>query len=278
MECHSMMRHATYKIQVIDRALAMLDLLATDGPALTLAELARRSKLPKSTSLRLLNVLQRHRFVDRDPRTGGYRLGLKLHELGSQAVAQFDFVERARPHLRRLMAASGESVFLAVLDGAEVLALERVESSHTVRVPLNSGGRTPAHCTANGKALIAFIPEHELLERLGKRTFHAYTGNTITKFAQLKTELRTVRDNGYAVDREEMEDGLKCIGAPVRNHSGAVVASVAILGPAFRLPEAKVRVTAALVVRAADELSHELGFREPEAHSVRNRAKIGAVA
>ena len=273
-----MMRHGTYKIQVIDRALAMLDLLATDGPALTLAELARRSKLPKSTSLRLLNVLQRHRFVDRDPRTGGYRLGLKLHELGSQAVAQFDFVERARPHLRRLMAASGESVFLAVLDGAEVLALERVESSHTVRVPLNSGGRTPAHCTANGKALIAFIPEHELLERLGKRTFHAYTRNTITKFAQLKTELRTVRDNGYAVDREEMEDGLKCIGAPVRNHSGAVVASVAILGPAFRLPEAKVRVTAALVVRAADELSHELGFREPEAHSVRNRAKIGAVA
>jgi len=223
-----------YKVQVIDRALAILEVLADDGPALTLAELAGRIRLPKSTVLRLLNVLQQHRLVARDSRSGNYRLGLKLMELGTSAASQLDFVERARPHLHRLMATTGETVFLSVLDGTDALVVDRVESARTVRVPLSAGGRTPAHCTANGKALLAFLPEAEIDARLASAKLRSYTHNTIVTISGLRNELRRVRSMGYAVDHEEMEEGLKCVAAPVRNLSGVVVASVGILGPAFR--------------------------------------------
>jgi DNA-binding IclR family transcriptional regulator len=263
-----MQTEARYKVQVIDRALAILEVLAAEGPALTLAELAGRIKLPKSTVLRLLSVLQQHRFVDRESRSGDYRLGLKLVELGASAASQLNFVERARPHLNRLMAATGETVFLSVLDGTEVLAVDRVESPRTVRVPLNAGGRTPAYCTANGKALIAFLSDAELESRLRKARLKSYTRNTITTLTALKAELRRVRTAGYAIDHEEMEEGLKCVAAPVRNLGGTVVASVGILGPAFRLPDNKLATIAASVVRTADEVSEELGFQG-------NRPRIG---
>ena len=275
------MRHAPYRVQVIDRVLALLEILAANGPAMTLAELARAVHLPKSTALRLLAVLQRHRFVEREASTGDYRLGLKLLELGSQAAAQLDFGDRARPYLDRLMAATGESVFLSVLDGGEVLAIEQSESARTVRVPLTVGLRTPAYCTANGKAILAFLSQPELHARLGRRKLRAYTRNTLTTRAEIERELQSIRAQGYAVDHEEMEEGLKCIAAPVRNHTGSVVASAGILGPAFRIPDNNVPVIAKLVVRAADDLSFELGYRKSDhslARALPSDARVGAYA
>ena len=265
-----------YKVQVIDRALAILEVLADEGPALTLAELAGRIRLPKSTVLRLLNVLQQHRFVAKDSRSGNYRLGLKLVELGTSAASQLDFVERARPHLNRLMTMTGETVFLSVLDGIEVLAVDRVESPRTVRVPLSAGGRAPAYCTANGKALLAFLPETELDVRLATAKLRSYTHNTIVTHSGLRNELRRVRAMGYAVDHEEMEEGLKCVAAPVRNLSGVVVASVGILGPAFRLADKKLAGIATSVVHAADGVSAELGFQRSTPEAVgRSRGRRG---
>jgi DNA-binding IclR family transcriptional regulator len=265
VELNSMMQTTgRYKVQVIDRALAILEVLADEGPALTLAELARRIRLPKSTVLRLLNVLWQHRFVARDSRAGDYRLGLKLVELGTCASSQLDFVERARPHLDRLMAATSETVFLSVLDGTEAVAVDRVESPRTVRVPLSIGGRTPAYCTANGKALLAFLPEAEIEARLKGAKLRRYTRNTIVTVSGLKNECRRVRTMGYAIDHEEREEGLKCVAAPVRNHAGAVVASVGILGPAFRLADKKLPGIAATVAETADAVSRELGFDQAE--------------
>jgi DNA-binding IclR family transcriptional regulator len=275
------MRHAPYKVQVIDRVLALLEILAANGPAMTLAELARRVELPKSTALRLLAVLRRHRFVERESSTGDYRLGLKLLELGSQAAAQFDFGDRARSYLDRLMSATGESVFLSVLDGSEVLAIARAESARTVRVPLTAGLRTPAYCTANGKALLAFLPVSDLIARIGRRKLHAYTTNTLTTRTEIEQEMKSIRAQGYAIDREEMEEGLKCIAAPVRNHTGSVIASVGILGPAFRIPDQNIAALAKLVMRAADGVSFELGYRKGNLSngraSVRD-ARMGAYA
>jgi IclR family transcriptional regulator, KDG regulon repressor len=275
------MRHAPYKVQVIDRVLALLEILAANGPAMTLAELARRVDLPKSTVLRLLAVLQRHRFVERESSTGDYRLGLKLLELGSQAAAQFDFGDRARAYLDRLMSGTGESVFLSVLDGAEVLAIARSESARTVRVPLTAGLRTPAYCTANGKAILAYLSAADLATRLGRRKLHAYTNNTLTTRTEIEREMRSIRAQGYAVDHEEMEEGLKCIAAPVRNHTGSVVASVGILGPAFRIPDEKIAALAKLVVRAADDVSFELGYRKSNnsiSRASSRDARMGAYA
>jgi len=256
------MRNSTYKVQVIDRALALLETLAERGPAMTLRDLAREVGLPKSTTLRLLSVMQGHRFVEKVPESGNYQLGLKLLELGDSAAAQFDFAQRARPHLNRLTLATGESGFLSVLDGNEAVALECTESTLIVRVAVTRGLRTPAYCTANGKAILAFLPPGELTARFRSRKLRAFTPNTITDIEALEKEFASVRKRGYAVDHEEMEVGLRCIAAPVRNQSSSIVASVGILGPVYRLPDADISRIAARVVASADVLSHELGWRQ----------------
>jgi IclR family acetate operon transcriptional repressor len=129
----------SYRVQVIDRALSVLEVLAAEGQPLSLVKLSKRLGLPKSTTMRLLMVLEGHRFVQKSAESGLYRLGLKLFELGSKAVAQFDLSERARPHLERLVSRTGETAYLSVLDGGEALVLERVESSLAVRVPASVG-------------------------------------------------------------------------------------------------------------------------------------------
>jgi DNA-binding IclR family transcriptional regulator len=264
-------KDSPYRVQVIDRVLGVLEILAGEGAALTLVELSKRLGLPKSTTLRLLMVLESHRFVEKDARSGVYRLGLKLFELGSKVMAQLNLSDRAKPHLARLVFTTGETAYFCVLDGGEALSLERVESSRAVRVPSTVGWRAPAHCTAVGKALLALLPEAELTALVRGRKLYAYTRNTITTLTQLRDELETVRERGYAVDNEEMEEGLKCIAAPVRGHAGKGVASLGILSPAFRLPDKKIPQLATLVMREANELSAGLGYRV-ELESARRRA------
>ncbi len=133
-----------YHVRVIDRALSVLEVLADKGQPLSLVRLSKSLDLPKSTTMRLLMVLEGHRFVQKSAESGLYRLGLKLFELGSKAVAQFDLTERARPYLERLVSGTGETAYLSVLDGGEALVLERVESSRAVRVPTSVGWRHPA--------------------------------------------------------------------------------------------------------------------------------------
>jgi IclR family acetate operon transcriptional repressor len=251
----------SYRVQVIDRALSVLEMLAAEGQPLSLVKLSKKLGLPKSTTMRLLMVLEGHRFVQKSAESGLYRLGLKLFELGSKAVAQFDLSERARPHLERLVSRTGETAYLSVLDGGEALVLERVESSRAVRVPASVGWRNPAHCTAVGKVLLASMPEGKLTAVVGKARLSAYTQNTITSLARLREELQRVREHGFALDDEETEDGLRCVAAAVREHSGRVAAALGILGPAFRIPDESVAMLAATVISAADELSAELGYR-----------------
>ena len=188
-------------------------------------------------------------------------MGLKLFELGSKAIAHLDWRERARPVLQRLASQTGETAHLCILDDGEVLYLEKVEAPRTVRVPSIVGRRYPAHCGAAGKTLLAFQPEEEIEELIKRRGLKAYTRNTLTTPAQLREGLRLVREQGYAIDNEEFEEGLECIGAPIRDYSGKVVAAISIAGPAFRITEDKLPVLARSVIEAAQELSDDLGYR-----------------
>jgi DNA-binding IclR family transcriptional regulator len=251
-----------YRVQVLDRALGILDLLWKEGPELTLVELTERLGLNKSTVRRLIKVLEQYRFIEQSPRNGKYRLGLKLFEMGSSVMAHLDLRERARPYLERLVFEAGETAHLCILDEGEVVYLEKVETQRTVRIPSSVGRRNPAHCTAVGKAILAFLPENELGDVIQKRGLRAYTRNTITTLAQLKRDLQLVRQRGYSLDNEEIEEGLKCIGAPVRDYSGKVIASVSIAGPAFRLTKDKIAALAQAVVETAHALSTELGHQE----------------
>ncbi len=252
-----------YRLQVVDRALAALEILWKEGPELALGEITQRLGLNKSTARRLVLVLERHRLIEKSAGNGRYRLGLKLFEMGSSAVAHLDLGDRARPHLQRLVFETGETAHLCILDDGEVLYLEKVEPSRTVRMPSSAGRRNPAHCTAVGKVCLAFLPQDGLEDLIKAKGLKPYTRNTITTPAQLKGELQLVRERGYAVDNEEIEEGLKCIGAPVRDYSGKVVAAMSIAGPAFRLTEGKIPLLAGRVAEAASELSAELGYKRP---------------
>ena len=267
-----------YQVQVIDRALAILDALSSDGPDLSLAELSGKLKLHKSTVHRLIMVLERHNLIERNSANGRYRLGLKLFELGTRAVSQLDLRERARPHLERLVLETSETVHLCILDDAEVVYLDKVEPARSVRMATSVGRRNPAYCTAVGKAMMAYLPESQVESIVHKEGLKAVTPNTITSLLELKRELSTIRKRGYAVDNEEIEEGVRCIGCVVRNFSGEPVAAISISGPAFRLTESKVPVLATAVVAAAQGVSHGLGFKEGREAAAATAGSVAAKA
>ena len=261
-----------YRVQVLDRALGILDLLSSEGPELAPNELSGQLVLHKSTLHRLLQVLEQHRLVDKNPNTGKYRLGLKLFEFGSRAVAQIDLRERVRPYLERLVYETGETAHMCILDRSEMLSLANVESPRTIRTPSTIGHRIPVHCTAAGKAVLAFLPERELNALLKKRSLKSYTRNTITTSVRLRAELQLIRKRGYAVDNEEIEDGLKCIAAPIKDYSGKVIASISIAGPVFRITRGKASSMARSVIEAANRLSTELGYQRAQTEKRDTRA------
>jgi DNA-binding IclR family transcriptional regulator len=261
---HSKTQKATkspYQIQVLDRALAILDTLSVEGPDLSLAEISDKLGLHKSTAHRLMMVLDRHKLIERNSVNGRYRLGLKLFELGTRAVSQLDLRERARPFLEKLVLEASETVHLCILDDSEVVYLDKVEPARSVRMATSVGRRNPAHCTAVGKAIMAYLSEAQVEEIVRKQGLRAMTANTITSFAELKKELNAVRERGYAIDNEEIEEGVRCVGCVVRNFSGEPLAAISISAPSFRLTKEKVKDVARSVVEVAGALSAELGFK-----------------
>lgn len=246
--------------QVVDRVADILEAFLWLGPELGVSELARAIGLTKATAHRLLASLRNREFVAQDPATRRYRLGMRMWELGAIARASMDWLAEAKPELEVLAAQIGETAHLAVLDDDQVLYVEKVESVHSLRMPSQVGRRLPAHCTGVGKALIAFLPEDRLSAVIAHRGLPRFTAHTITDPVALNAALETIRANGYATDNEEIEEGLRCIGAPVRDHTGAVIAAISIAGPASRLPEDDTPRLAAQVRSAADAISNRLGY------------------
>jgi IclR family transcriptional regulator, KDG regulon repressor len=251
----------TYNVQLLDRAISLLDVLAAESPhSLLPHEISQKSGLHKSTVHRLLSALQHHRLIEKDYKTGRYSLGLKLFELGVKAVPNVRLREYARPYLERLVFETGETAHLCVLVDHEILYLDKVESPKTIRIASSVGGKNPAFCSAVGKVMLADLPEAELNNLFQRHKLVAYTRHTIVTPAQYKVVLAQVRDNGYAVDNEEREEGLRCLAAPIRDHTGQVIAGMSVAGPAFRLSTNQDAIMAKLVMTIAGELSAALGY------------------
>lgn len=245
--------------QVIDRVIDILETFTRIGPDLGVSEISRALDLKKATAHRLLASLRRRGIVAQDPVTRRYRLGLKLWELGAMATIQVDWVDRVHGDLERLTNATGETAHLAILSDGQILYVDKVESSHSLRMPSQVGRRNPVHCTGVGKAQVAFLSDEVLAGIIARRGLAPFTTNTLTDPAELRAELAKVRARGYAVDNEEIEEGLVCIGAPVRDHAGHVVAGVSIAGPSSRLRPVTIPGHARSVVDAALAMSSTLG-------------------
>jgi IclR family transcriptional regulator, KDG regulon repressor len=250
-----------YRTQVLERTFAILDALATSSKALDLAEIAQMSRIQKSTCYRLVRILERRRFAERDLGTSKYRLGSKLLELGARAAAVLDLATVARPYLERLSRESGETAHVAVLSDGEVVSIASADGQHALRMSVTVGGKSPVHCSSLGKSILAFLPDSEVNAMVRKMGLRSHTPNTITRTVEFKAELRQIRKRGFAIDNEELEKGLKCIGAPVRDHTGSVVAALSIAGASLRLTHRRVPGLAVLVVNVASDLSNALGYR-----------------
>ncbi len=249
-----------YQLQVLDRALAVLQVVGQHGPDVTLVQLSEKLKLHKSTAHRLIMVLERHRLIEKNPASGGYRLGLKLFELGTLAIGQLDLRQSARPFLERAALDTGETVHLCVYDSGEVVYLDKVEPDRSVRLACTVGRRNPAYCTSVGKAMMAFMPEADIEVDMQKHGFRQFTRHTLNNLLDLKTELAKVRKAGYAVDNEEIEEGVRCVGAPVFGYGHHAIAAISISGPSFRITTEKVPSIAKCVMSAACGLSTQLGM------------------
>lgn len=269
--------------QVVDRVVDILETFPKHGPELGVSEISRILGLKKATAHRLLVALRRRGLVAQDPLSRRYRLGLKLWELGAMATSHVDWVDRVKPYLEQLTQLTGETSHLAVLSDGQVLYVEKVESPRSLRIPSQVGRRLPVHCTAVGKALIAFLPDEVLQSIVGHHGLKAFTTNTITDLDRLRAELATAREQGYTTDNEEIEEGLACIGAPVRDHSAHVVAAISIAGPASRVRSERMGDHIKAVVGVANAISRMLGcppelLRQPDPSRVVRHVRAEALA
>ena len=248
-----------YRVQVLERAVDILQVLSEDSRELAAGEVAERLSLHKSTIHRLLTVLDQHRLIRRNAETGRYALGLRLFEFGTRAVRGLKLRDQAQPHLDQLARETGETAHICVFDNGEMLSLGYAEGSRSLRMPATVGRRTPAYCSAVGKAMLAFLPESALDEVLA-RPLQACTGKTLVTREALLADLRQVRIRGYSVDNEEIEKGLRCVGGPVWNHTGEVAGAVSVAGPSFRITRTRVPAIARAVLAMTRRLSAELGY------------------
>lgn len=248
---------ATGGVQSVDRALRILEILARSGES-GVTEVAAALEVHKSTAFRLVATLEQHGLVEQVEGRGKYRLGVGLLRLAGATSARLDVVQEARPLCKQLATATGETVNLATLSGGSALYLDQVAGPSALQPHNWVGQHIPLHATSNGKVLMAWLEEDELKQLLGK--LPSYTGLTITSRPSLRKELELVREQGYALAVDELEVGLAAAAAPVRNAHDDVICSVSISGPTFRLTEERMQRVLPLLVEAADELSHRLGW------------------
>lgn len=229
------------------------------------SELARKLDLSKSTTHRLLSTLAAEHLVEQDAETGRYRLGLAVYDLVAATSAGFDLTEAVLPPMTLLRTRTDATVHVAVLDGREVVYVERLDSPHSLRMFLDVGRRNWAHSTATGKVLLAHLVETDLDRVLDGWQLAPRTPYTITDHDALRKELLTVRDVGHAQNQEESELGAISVAAPVRDVSATVVAAMSVVGPTARMRPDLHRITHA-VMEAAAVASRRLGHRSRGAH------------
>ena len=251
----------TYRVQVLERAVDILQLLSEDSRELTAGEVADRLSLHKSTIHRLLTVLDQHRLIRRNADTGRYALGLRLFEFGTRAVRGLRLRDQAQPHLDQLARETGETAHICVLDKGDMVSIAYAEGPRSLRMPATVGRRTPAYCSGVGKAVLAFLSEAALDNVLLDRPLRACTSKTVVTRAALLDDLRQTRTRGYSIDDEEIEKGLRCVGGPVWNYTGEVVAAMSVAGPTFRMTKSRVPAVARAVLASTRALSTELGYR-----------------
>ena len=247
-------------VQSVDRALYALEILARRGET-GVTELAADIGVHKSTAFRLLGALEERELVEQAHERGKYRLGFGLLRLANAVSGRLDVTQQGREICERLAAEVGETVNIAVLRSHYAVNVDQARGPSAVGTHNWVGELTPLHATSSGKVLLAFMPtdaRRELLEAAGLTRF---TEHTVTSIEALERELICVAQDGYVVSVEELEHGLNAVAAPIRDHTGGVIAALSVSGPVYRLTEDRAREIASAVALAAAAIGHRMGFQ-----------------
>jgi IclR family KDG regulon transcriptional repressor len=230
-----------------------------DGDALTIDQIAASIGLTRSNTHRTLQTLAHAGYILRDPVTGGYRCSLKLFEMGTRLLASFDVRSLAAPFMRSLANDTAETVHLSVLEGTDVVYIDKIDSAQPIRAYSAIGGRAPAYAVATGKALLAFQPVDYL--SYYQTTLQQHTAATHANVDVLRQELQKIAIKGYACNRGEWRENVGGVASPIFNGLGRTIAALGISGPLDRLTIERMESVAPLVLKSAQELSRQLGFR-----------------
>ncbi len=250
----------TQSVPSLDRALAIFEHLSASKNGMTLQELVQSTGLPRSSIHCLLLTLQRHGYVHRNGRTSRYMFGLKIFSLANAALSGVKLREQAAPFLVPVVRKTGLTTHLAIREQHEIVLISKYENPGTFRLATWLGKRMEAHCTGLGKAMIAHMPEAELEQMIRSRGLPRHNESTIVSVTRLKAELARIRKQGFALDDEEDEVGLRCIGAPVFDDTGRAVAAVSIAGTVLQITPQNLKDLAAPVMEAAASISRVLGY------------------
>ena len=254
-------KEGSQRLSSVATAIELLNVFSEDEVEFGISTLAKRLGVAKSTAHRLATTLTSEGLLEQDRASGKYRLGLALFRLGTLVRRRMNVSEVARPHLFSLRQTTNETVHLAILDGSDIMYVYFLESTQAIRMRSDLGLRKPAHCTAEGQAILAFSPP-KTVEALIRNPLHARTPHTITTPEGLIKALDAVRQRGCAIEDEESEIGVRCVAAPIRNDAAEVVAAVGVAGPVSRLSKKALTAFMPHVIATAEAISASLGHRK----------------
>jgi DNA-binding IclR family transcriptional regulator len=246
-------------VQSVDRAISVLEILAQRGEA-GVSEVAAEIDVHKSTAFRLLGALEARGLVEQAGERGKYRLGFGIVRLAGAVTGSIDITQQGRPVCEQLAEDIGETVNIAVLQEHYAVNLFEARGPGAVSAYNWVGQLTPLHATSSGKTLLAHLPAKERAALLNGAGLKKVTPHTITARTKLEKDLAEARERGYAWTQEELEIGLHAMAAPIRDHTGAVVAAVSASGPSYRFTTERLHELAPLLVKGAAEISHRMGY------------------
>ena len=248
------------KMKSIEKALDLLELLSDSTKEMGITEISKELHMGVSTVYRILTALKYRGYIVQNPQTSKYMTGVKLFILGRKAQNTKNLIRILTPFLQKLSQRTNETINLAILEGREVICLYKIESLEMLRADIKSGSKLPAHCTAVGKVLLAFFSEREFTMFYGNnnKKLPTFTPNSISSVEELKKCLKKVRKDGYAIDKEEFEIGINCLGVPIINNEGKSIAGISVTGPSSRFNLSRMKKLKDTLISVSKDISNQL--------------------
>jgi DNA-binding IclR family transcriptional regulator len=248
------------RVQSIDRAVAILECFSEEKKELRLSEISEKLDLNKSTVHGIITTLKYHGFISQDEETQKYKLGIRFIEFGDLVTNSLNIRNATLSVIDEVCGKIEETIHVAILDGLDIVWIEKKECNKSIKTSTKIGARLPAYTTADGKIILCYQDKDKINNYLPKR-IPKFTPNTITGKAGFIKRLEEARKNGYIIDNEEFVEGIKCVAAPIFDHEGNVRFSLSTTGPAFRMTEEKIEELVIIITEAANEISRRIGYK-----------------